>query len=404
MRTYEQTHSWITFHLDLGEADYQTWMLLGEAQSKCKHLAGAPLLPVVAEQLQQVFLAKGVLATTAIEGNTLSEQEVLSFMKGELQLPPSKEYLGQEIDNVIQGCNVILNKVMSGQPTELTLESICEYNRLILQNLPLNEDVVPGVFRSHNIMVGTYRGAPPNDVEYLLERMCEWLNNQFRHPEGYEIAFGILKAIAAHIYIAWIHPFADGNGRTARLVELQFLLSVGIPAAAAHLLSNHYNQTRTDYYRQLERAHRTGGDILPFIKYAFQGFVDGLAEQIQLIQAQQVLVHWMNHIHELLGEGDATTTRRRKLILDLSKQHKAVPVNEVRHISPRIAEAYAKRTDKTIQRDLRALEALDLIVRDIDAKTVRPKREKMYAFLSPARGKPNVNILIPVNPLNGLEE
>jgi hypothetical protein len=49
--------------------------------------------------MHKLFLAKGALATTAIEGNTLSEQEVLGHIERRLKLPPSKEYLGQEIDH-----------------------------------------------------------------------------------------------------------------------------------------------------------------------------------------------------------------------------------------------------------------------------------------------------------------
>ena len=91
MRTYNQTHPWINFQLDMRKASFRLWMLLGEAQSKCEHIAGVPLLPSVAIQLHQIYLAKGVLATTAIEGNTLTEEEVLKQIEGQLKLPPSKE-------------------------------------------------------------------------------------------------------------------------------------------------------------------------------------------------------------------------------------------------------------------------------------------------------------------------
>ena len=74
--------------------------------------------------------------------------------------------------------------------------------------------------------------------------MCDWLNsNEWERVFGRNnvILTGIIKAIVAHLYIAWIHPFGDGNGRTARLLELQILLNSNIPTPAAHLLSNHYN-------------------------------------------------------------------------------------------------------------------------------------------------------------------
>ncbi len=88
MRTYLATHPWITFKLDLTTATYRLWMLLGEAQSKCEHIAGIPLMPSVAEYLHQLYLAKGTQATTAIEGNTLTEEQVLQRFQGKLKLPP----------------------------------------------------------------------------------------------------------------------------------------------------------------------------------------------------------------------------------------------------------------------------------------------------------------------------
>ena len=380
MRTYQETHPWITFQIDLRKATHKLWMLLGEAQSKCEYVAGVPLLPGVAEYLHQVFLAKGVLATTAIEGNTLTEEEVLRRLEGKLELPPSKQYLGQEIDNVVEACNLIANQIFSGEPTILRVEDIQEYNRLVLKDLPLNEDVIPGEFRKHSVVIGRYRGAPPEDCEYLLQRLCDWLNHNFNMPEEAKVAFGILKAITAHIYIAWIHPFGDGNGRTARLIEFKILLSVGIPTTAAHLLSNHYNLTRSEYYRQLDQAHRSGGDILSFIEYALQGFIDGLKEQITIIKQQQLQVHWINYIHSKFRDKDSPANiRRRHLVIDLSAQDKPVLTSKIRHISPRIAEAYADKTDKTVMRDINHLMAMGLVEKS--GKGVRARPEIMVAFL-----------------------
>lgn len=76
MRTYERTHPWISFALDLRNLDHKAWMHLGEAVSKVEHIAGVRLDPDAAERLHAVYLAKGVLAATAIEGNTLTEDEV----------------------------------------------------------------------------------------------------------------------------------------------------------------------------------------------------------------------------------------------------------------------------------------------------------------------------------------
>ena len=382
-RTYQETHPWITFQLDLRRIDYTLWFKLGEVQAKCEQVAGVPLLPDVEEYLHQVYLAKGALATTAIEGNTLSEEDALGLVRGELELPPSKEYLGKEIRNIVRACNNIPEGILSGELAELTVDRIIELNALVLHDLPQKEDVSPGIIREHDVGVGRYRGAPHQDCELLLEELCSWLNvESFLPIEELRIASEVLKSIVAHLYLAWIHPFGDGNGRTARLVEFQLLLLSGAPTTAAHLLSIHYNQTRTEYYRQLDLASKSGGDVLPFIQYALQGLKDGLDEQLQTIRAQQFHVFWMNHVHNSFRQKvNATDLRRRQLVVDLSDETEPVPVARLRYLSPRIAEAYAGKTDRTIRRDVTVLEEMDLIRRSYEG--VEINRELMSAFLSP---------------------
>lgn len=104
---YIDSHPWLDFTVDLTKASFQFWMNLGEAQSKSDHIAGVPLPKKVADKLHEMYLAKGVFATTAIEGNTLTETQVLQQMEGKLELPPSKEYLKQEVQNIIDACNEI---------------------------------------------------------------------------------------------------------------------------------------------------------------------------------------------------------------------------------------------------------------------------------------------------------
>lgn len=384
MRTYEQTHPWLNFNLDLRDLTYSTWLLLGESVSKIEHIAGVPLNPGAAEKLHTMYLAKGVLATTAIEGNTLTEDEVREHLQGRLNLPPSRQYLGKEIDNVVAACNLIGSEIIRNDSGPITPETIRRYNALVLQELPLNEDVVPGELRKHSVVVGRYRGAPASDCEYLLDRLCQWLNG-LAFPEGQEQPFSILIAIVAHLYFVWIHPFGDGNGRTARLIEFRYLLQAGFPTPAAHLLSNFYNLTRTEYYRQLDKASRSGGNMSEFIAYATQGLVDQLREQLRYIRNLQWEATWRNYVYERFGKGSPTQLRRRRLVLDLSnttENNGWVRVSKIAELSPKIARAYADKTQKTLTRDLNAVEKMDLIQRG--HRSVRANKQLILAFL-PAR-------------------
>jgi len=390
METYLKTHPWMTFRADLREAPAELWILLGECQSKCEHISGVPLKPSVAQDLNQVYLAKGSLATTAIEGNTLTEEEVRRHLEGKLQLPPSKQYLAQEIDNVVKACNHILGKLRKGEQPNLSVESICEYNRTILTNLQVEDPVIPGEIRQHEVGVARYKAPSAGECKTLLEKLCEWLNgNDFTPKPGRELVYAIIKAILAHLYLAWVHPFGDGNGRTARMVEYQILISSGVPMSAAHLLSNHYNETRSEYYRQLDRASKSGGDVIPFLLYAAQGFRDGLKSQLDRIRVQQWDIAWADYVYEAFRhrKGGKARDRRRELVLNLSFQAEPAPLNKIPEISPRIAAAYAGKTSKTASRDLNELVEMGLVEKRPDGFSAT--RWKILAFLPFRRDEQN---------------
>jgi Fic family protein len=356
-------------------------MLLGEAQSKVEHVAGSLLKPDVAERLHLLFLAKGALATTAIEGNTLTESEVLDLIRGQLPLPPSRAYLAREVENIIRALNAIANQVLAGG-LDITAGEIKEFNRLVLDGLELEEGAVPGQVRTDSVVVGRYRAAPAQDCDYLLQRLCDWLNGPDFIPKhsDWRVPMAILQAVVGHLYLAWIHPFPDGNGRAARLVEFKLLLGAGVPTPAAHLLSNHYNQTRAEYYRQLDRASASGGDVLPFVEYAVQGFVDGLREQLRLIKNQQFDDRWEQYIYESFGDARSKAEiRRRQLALDLSRSSAPVRKAKLPGLSPELAAAYSDRTGKTLTRDVNALQAMGLITRERDG--YRARKEVILAFL-----------------------
>ena len=268
-------------------------------------------------------------------------------------MPDSMEYQGKEVDNILDAYNGVMERLREGKSPEIDSEEIKYFNKTILKDLPLEENVTPGEISQRNVGVLRYRGAPRKDCEYLLDEMCKWLNNPRFNPEKNKIVFAIIKAILAHLYIAWIHPFGDGNGRVARLVELKIMLTSGAPAPVCHLLSNHYNKTRSEYYRQLDYASKSNGDIYPFISYAVRGLVDQLQEQINFIDSQQMEIFWRDYVFEVFGENPSRIDkRRRNLALELWSLSDPVKIDKVKKISPKLAEQYSGRTTRAIKRDI----------------------------------------------------
>jgi Fic family protein len=306
---------------------------------------------------------------------------VLDRIAGKQVVPASQNYLQKEIDNIVKAANEIIETVEKEGATPITPSDIRHYNKLILSDLEVEEHVIPGEYRTYVVGVLDYRAPEGQYCERLVEKFCDWLNSsEFDGDEEDSIVHGIIKSIVAHVYFAWIHPFGDGNGRTARLLEVRLLMESGVPSAAIHLLSDHYNRTRTEYYKRLSEASKNGGDLINFLMYAVRGFVDQIRDQLTAVRAQQWGVAWQNFIYEMFGEEKTAAEKRQiALLLALSTTDEFVETSKLRRLNPRLAEMYAGKSYKTLTRDLNNLRKIGLIERS--RAGVRARKEIILAFL-----------------------
>ena len=364
MRTYEKTHPWIDFRFDLSRAPSIFWLLIGEVGTEVLRASWVPLPPQERVHLERIYLARGIASTAAIEGNPATVDDVLRLQdEGTLGLPPSRQYQEQEIRNIHELYGEIRKYRSWSHLPPVDVETILSYNHKILKGIERKEGHSPaGEFRSHEVMVGGYRGAPVEDLPYLTNRLCDWLYHDLEPLRAnLPIAgYGLVRAALAHLYIAWIHPFVDGNGRTARAVEMHLLRSSGIPTFAAQLLSNHYNETRDQYYHQLSQA-RAQGNVLTFIIYSIRGFGEQIGVQSQEIQGMQRKLLWEHFVHEQFsGKRGDPNRRQRQLVLDVSRQYGPVPIENIPNLSPELARAYVTKSRKTLRRDINALKNVEL--------------------------------------------
>lgn len=342
------------------------WLDLGEVRSKCEHLASVPLPPAYAKQLHTLSLTKGVHATTSIEGNTLTEDEVASIVRH--AGAGATNYHEQEVANVVRSYNAILDELLQGGAPKLSVEIIQRFNREVLDGLELDDDVRPGRIRKHSVVVGPYRAPDWDRCGELLTQMCAWLNSPTFVADGpMKIPIAVIKAALAHLYLAWIHPFGDGNGRTARLCEFLVLVTSGVPTSAAHLISNHCNKTKDEYYRQLRYASESGGDTSRFLSYAVAGFVSGLTEQLDWVYKRQFRLTWDEYVLTHVTGRDAAMRDRRTLVAsELLFRSAPVPRDEIPDLSPLLARTYAKTTSRTLARDLEELVSIGLLRESAD--------------------------------------
>jgi len=358
------THKHISFKKDW-ELDNDCSYMLGECDAYVKALTDIPLKPEYRDKLLRVSLIKGAQATTAIEGNTLSQEEIEKLDEG-WKLPPSKEYLELEVRNILDAFNELLREIaVDGNARIITPELIKDFHRMIGKNLGTHFDAIPGRFRGDNRVVGRYLAPDYKLVPKLVDSLCEWIKREFHYHDGRNFSTSVIQAIITHVYIEWIHPFGDGNGRTGRLLEFYILLRTGLPNIVSHILSNYYNLTRSEYYRQLDMA-RKNRNLSGFIKYAVQGFRDGLKENLDIIQHNQFIIFWHYYIHESFADVKYTKKdafkRKREVMLNMPVNQE-FDVDQITELTPGIAKKYATVNRATILRDLKELQELNLLVK-----------------------------------------
>ncbi|MGR3913983.1 MAG: Fic family protein [Gammaproteobacteria bacterium] len=357
-------HLRFTRHWKLSdETNYQ----LGQCRALISALSMVPLRPEVKQEMMQVSLVKGAQASTAIEGNTLTEREVKKILEGG-HLSESKAYQEQEVNNILRAMKQIAQAALTrASPEIITPELLLRYHQMAGKDLPAPFNAVPGQFAQSQRVVAGYRCPPPgrrkNQVEGLVAQLCQWLQTEFHFTSGSQtFRDGIIQSIVTHLYIEWIHPFDDGNGRTGRLVEFYLLLRAGVPAICAHILSNHYNDTRPEYYAHIRQSQHAQ-ELTAFIAYAVTGFLDGLRE-IWVTASDELLSRaWRGYVYDKFAAikwSKPTFHRRRELLLGMSVDAE-YDLETIQNASPNVARAYAGVNISTIKRDIRSLLDAELL-------------------------------------------
>ena len=210
-------------------------------------------------RLRRANRIKTIHSSLAIEGNTLSEGEVLAVLEGKKVVAPLKEI--QEVKNAIK-----------------TYELYPKLNPFSIQDLLLAHGTMmsglvdeAGMFRKGG--VGVFDGekpihiAPPADrVRNLMSDLFGWLENADDHL--------LIRSCVFHYEFEFIHPFADGNGRIGRL--WQSLILGRLNPIFEHLpVENMVYSNQQAYYYAINRSSDLG-DSGPFIDFMLEEILDAL--------------------------------------------------------------------------------------------------------------------------------
>ena len=216
-----------------------------------------------------------------------------------------------------------------------------------------NAEVVAGEFRT-GPAAASYATPGADQVPELTAELFGWLDREFPPAGGdSDLGSAVIRALVTHAYLLWIHPFANRNARTARLMEACVLLDAGYPAVAARIPTRFYQATRPEYLRQLELANRDRS-LTSFISYATRGFRDGLRELFDSMRRAQFESAWRGFVLDCFeGHPHRKRTvfrRRRELMLALPLEG-TFEIDEIARLDHRIARLYSELSERTLRRD-----------------------------------------------------
>ena len=234
------------------------------------------------EQLDRLNRARQVHGTTALEGNPLSEADILKQVEALDKTPNDPETARPTNRLYVQTRNADLaqtwvRKRFAPNTAPLSCEDILKMHWMLTQESDVEHNE-PGRWRTFSVTVGSddlggvHRGAPHSQLPGLMEKFVQFLESRKmdgQHP--------VIRALLAHFFLVTIHPFGDGNGRISRLVEAGILFQQGYNVHGFYGLSNYFYQNEKAYKTRLQKCREMQPfDVTPFIQFGIEGFASEL--------------------------------------------------------------------------------------------------------------------------------
>lgn len=209
-----------------------------------------PLPANTLRTLREAMLVEWTYNSNAIEGNTLTLSETKVVLEG---ITVGGKSLQEHLEVVNHREAILYLEELVRKNAELSEWDIKNIHRLILKSI---DDANAGVYRSENVVISGAKHRPPQ--HYLVpEQMENLLKEYYGKWQGFH---PIERAALLHGEFVKIHPFVDGNGRTARLLLNLELMQAGFPPVIIK------KELRSQYYDYLDEAH-TASNYSNFVNF-----------------------------------------------------------------------------------------------------------------------------------------
>jgi Fic family protein len=316
----------------------------------------SPLVPAWEAKFKKDAMARTIHFGTKIEGNDLTQEQAQRVVRLDTVDDPEEaaKRTGiiareRDVQEVINYRNVV--KWIDEQDPELSAdlcseETLKQLHSLTMQNLLVDDEI--GQYRRKQVIVkgaGDHSGQvvfrPPVSVEvpYLIEDFFAWLNSaeaKKMHP--------IFRAAITHYQLVYIHPFIEGNGRTARAMATLVLYATGYDFKRFFSLEEYFDTDVESYYSALQSVQQNeDADMTYWLEY----FCYGLAVEVEKVKEKVLKLSKDLKMKRDLGR-QVALSERQIVILELLQEQGKITSGDAQEMLPNVSV-------DTILRDLKDL-------------------------------------------------
>jgi len=232
-----------------------------------------PLKSDLINNLEEWFRIELTYTSNAIEGNTLTRQETAMVVEEGLTVQGKSLAEHQEAINHAQAFNFI-HTLVHKKKQELTTQDVLDIHGIILNKI---DDANKGKYRNVTVRLKGSETILPNALKIpeLMEDFINWLQSD--NPDN-----TVKISADAHFKLVSIHPFVDGNGRTARLLMNLLLMQAGYPPAIVR------KEDRNTYITSLEKG-QTKDDLADYYKLMFEAVERSLDIYLESIEPVKII-------------------------------------------------------------------------------------------------------------------
>lgn len=240
-----------------------------------------PLVSVQAELLWKNYRIEETHASTWMEGNTLTldETRVALEMGITIAQKPIKDYL--ELIDYSEALDYMRELAVDSKKQLFSEQMIREINYLVYHRTKKAGEVA-GVYRAVPVVVGYHKPPQPFLIKPQMEDFVKWVNNEGRQLHPVELASEI------HQRFVTIHPFINGNGRTARLLLNFQLMKTEFPPVyvkPTEELRKTYNKVLYETQKTPDASHE------PFNQFIADIVEDTLRERVKILELNERNLH-----------------------------------------------------------------------------------------------------------------